>query len=376
MFEILYTLVACLHCPDDAVPVKYSMPTAVQFEPLALVTPPLPLAVKSQSSNLLDGNRLLYHVHAHFLKNSLGPGESLSVNLTLKPATVRPIKKAHLALVEYTQCYLRHALDTTEKPLWTHQRVLHQEKLLLHRIRSSIGRDPYIATVSFELPDCFQPNNSLYLSFGYTLRLTVKVATGFLFTGQREAVTEIPVVIFRPDESAMVSHHTPSKNLPSALAVKSMQAHQRYSSFYTRTFQPELLRSPSARPSISKLHLHDYTQPVVTARHQIHNATVVLDTYPDPLSTPPSPECKSRKSETVPSTASVSSTYDDFSHTAITSSEPTRNLASPGSSPKPSSTSTDISIPNLSVDMSVGDVLDSTLIQSTLFLPDSPALCT
>ncbi|KAJ1963142.1 hypothetical protein IWQ62_003308 [Dispira parvispora] len=376
MFEILYTLVACLHCPDDAVPVKYSIPTSVQFEPLALVTPPLPLAVKSQSSNLLDGNRLLYHVHANFLKNSLGPGESFSVNLTLKPATFRPIKKAHLSLVEYTQCYLRHELDTTEKPLWTHQRVLHQEDLLLHRIRSGIGQNPYVATVSFELPECFQPNNSLHLTFGYTLRLTVKVATGFFFTGQREAVTEIPVVIFRPDDSATVSHHTPSKNLPGALAVKSMKDHQRYSSLYTRTFQPELLRLPSARPSLSKLHLQDHPQPVVTACHQIHNATVILDTCPISLSHPPSPESKSRQSETVPSTASVSSTYDDFSHTESTPSKPTRNLDSLGFSTEPSSTSTNISIPNLSVDLSVGDVLDSTLLQSTLCLPDSRGLYT
>ncbi|RKP38055.1 hypothetical protein BJ085DRAFT_30917 [Dimargaris cristalligena] len=200
-FEIVYTLTARLECPRDDVTKKLSLPAAIHFEPLPLVVPHLPESLKCFNTNVLDGDKVLFHLHANFMKNSFGPGEPFSMGLVLKPVTPRLVKSARVMLKEHVQCHLRNAFDHTEEPLWYNHRIIHHDILHLNRIASEMSRDPYVATVSFELPDFFQPNNSVYLSFNYTICIVLKVATGFLLTSNKEISVEVPITIIRPEKT-------------------------------------------------------------------------------------------------------------------------------------------------------------------------------
>ncbi|KAJ1973469.1 hypothetical protein H4R34_005064, partial [Dimargaris verticillata] len=264
-FEITYTLTAKLLCPRESVTTKQSLPAAIHFEPLPLSVPYLPDSLKCFNTNVLDGDKVMFHLHASFMKNNFGPGEPFALNLTLKPVSNRQIKSATYALKEHVECHLRNAFDHTEEPLWYNQRTVHEDLLLVNRIPSDLGRDPYISTVSFELPDFFQPNNSIHLTFNYSLQLSIKVATGLFSTGSKELTVDIPITILHPDKQGRVPSATLAPMNESA-SVRSSQASLTHApsvkseTLQLTSFNPDTARIPGSK---SAKYLFRYGLPIM-----------------------------------------------------------------------------------------------------------------
>ncbi|KAJ1925710.1 hypothetical protein IWQ60_004386 [Tieghemiomyces parasiticus] len=359
-FEIVYTLTARLECPRDEIPVKYSLPAAIHFEPLSLVVPHLPDSLKNFTTNVLDGDKVLYHLHANFMKNSFGPGEPFALSLIIKPVTQRPIKSARIMLKEYVTCHLRNEFDQTEKPLWHNQRVIHHDILLLNRTPSDVGRDPYQAIVSFELPDFFQPNNTIYLTFQYTLCLALKVSTGFLITGSRELLTEIPINIVRPEKASVsrVSATRPgdavslSPSRESATYAPSLQSEMlNFTPFNPHTLgleaessSPVMYSLRSALPFVHPPSVKDISVPndmpvpqleqlmlSVNLGKPSHKSSYAIHTPPSRQATPPPPPPSSTTASTPPPSSTANSSVGLVSPAMRPSFDDAEEMLSPTS---------------------------------------------